>query len=58
MLTRLFPRDPNDERVLEAAIHGRAPALITHNMRDFGDVESQFGVAVLPPADALRRFRT
>jgi putative PIN family toxin of toxin-antitoxin system len=51
-------RDPSDEMVLEAAINGRASALITHNVRDFGDAGSEFGVPVLRPADALRRFRT
>jgi predicted nucleic acid-binding protein len=51
-------RDPSDEMVLEAAINGRASALITHNVRDFGDAASGFGVQVLRPADALRRFRT
>src|SRR5436190_11789208 len=28
-------RDPADELVLEAAVNGRADALITHNTRDF-----------------------
>jgi len=51
-------RDPSDEMVLEAAINGRASALITHNVRDFGDAASDFGVPVLRPADASRRLRT
>jgi putative PIN family toxin of toxin-antitoxin system len=50
-------RDPGDEMVLEAAINGRASALITHNVRDFGDAEANFGVPVLRPGDALRRFK-
>jgi predicted nucleic acid-binding protein len=28
--------DPNDEMVLEAAINGRADALVTYNVADFG----------------------
>src|SRR5688500_2496577 len=29
-------RDPNDEMVLEAAVNGRADALVTFNVRDYG----------------------
>lgn len=50
-------RDPGDEMVLEAAVNGRADALVTFNMRDFGAVPAQFGVQVLLPRDAIRRIR-
>jgi predicted nucleic acid-binding protein len=50
-------RDPSDEFVLEAAINGRADALITFNLRDFGSVPSQFGIEVLTPSDAFRRIK-
>ncbi|KAF0225988.1 MAG: hypothetical protein FD176_143 [Rhodospirillaceae bacterium] len=50
-------RDPEDEMVLEAAVNGRADAIITFNARDFGTVPSTFGVSVLSPAEALRRTR-
>ncbi len=40
-------RDPADEMVLEAAINGRADALVTFNWRDFGAEPMRFGVAVL-----------
>ena len=36
-------RDPNDEMVLEAAVNGRAEALVTFNVRDYGTAASQFG---------------
>ena len=49
--------DPNDELVLEAAINGRATALITHNVRDFPEVGTSFGIEVLRPAAALMRTR-
>jgi putative PIN family toxin of toxin-antitoxin system len=49
-------RDPNDEMVLEAAVNGRADVLVTFNLRHFGSVPAQFGVAVLLPKDALRRI--
>ncbi len=50
-------RDPGDEMVLEAAVNGRADALVTFNTRDFGIVPSQFGVEVLLPREAIRRIK-
>lgn len=49
-------RDPGDEMVLETAINGRADMLVTFNIRDFRDVPSRFGVALLLPRDAIRRI--
>jgi putative PIN family toxin of toxin-antitoxin system len=49
--------DPGDEMVLEAAVNGRADALITFNARDFGNVPSEFGVEILVPREALARIR-
>ena len=49
-------RDPDDEMVLEAAVNGRADAIVTFNARDFGDVPSKFGVMLLKPAVALKRL--
>ena len=51
-------RDPSDELVLEAAVNGRAAAIVTFNEKDFGAVPMQFGVAVLSPVEALRRIKT
>jgi putative PIN family toxin of toxin-antitoxin system len=50
-------RDPNDEMVLEAAINGRADAIVTYNVTDFAEVAKRFGIAVLTPAEFLRRTR-
>lgn len=50
-------RDPNDEMVLEAAVNGRADALVTFNVRDYGTAPSEFGVEVLLPREALMRIR-
>ncbi len=47
--------DPDDEMVLEAAINCRAD-IVTHNARDFGAVPARFGLALLSPAEALRRI--
>jgi putative PIN family toxin of toxin-antitoxin system len=49
--------DPGDEMVLETAINARA-AVVTHNLRDFGDVPARFGLELLTPAEALMRITT
>jgi putative PIN family toxin of toxin-antitoxin system len=49
--------DPDDEMVLEVAINGRANAIVTFNLRDYGTVPERFGISVLRPAEALRRIR-
>jgi predicted nucleic acid-binding protein len=51
-------RDPGDELVLEAAVNGQAAAIVTFNRRDFGAAPARFGIAVLTPAEAIRRLRT
>jgi predicted nucleic acid-binding protein len=51
-------RDPADEFVLQAAVNGRAAAIVTFNRRDFGAVPARFRIDVLTPAEAIRRIRT
>jgi predicted nucleic acid-binding protein len=50
-------RDPNDEMVLEAAVNGRADALVTFNVRDYGSVPARFGVDLLVPREAIARIK-
>lgn len=50
--------DPKDEMVLEAAINGRADALVTHNIRDFEAAANRFNVRVATPARFLEGIRT
>ena len=50
-------RDPNDEMVLEAAVNGRADALVTFNVRDYGTAPTQFGVKLLLPREAIARIK-
>lgn len=50
-------RDPNDEMVLETAVNGRADALVTFNLGDYGDAPGRFGVDLLLPRIAIERIR-
>jgi predicted nucleic acid-binding protein len=50
-------RDPADELVLEAAVNGRAAAIVTFNLRDFSSVPAAFGLELLQPADVMRRLK-
>lgn len=49
-------RDPGDELVLEAAVNGRAEAIITFNGRDFVGSQFGFGIGALRPGEALKRM--
>lgn len=51
-------RDPADELVLEAAVNGRADALVTHNVSDFREAAPRFGLRVLTPAELLKEVES
>ena len=53
-LWRPAVRDPDDDMVLEAALNGRADAIVTFNVRDFRAVAGDFGVKVLAPGEAWK----
>jgi putative PIN family toxin of toxin-antitoxin system len=55
-LWRPMLRDPDDEMVLEAAVHGRADRLLTFNLRDFAGSE-RLGVRVERPGPAWRAWK-
>ena len=50
-------RDPSDEMVLEAAINGRADALVTYNIKHFAVPGERFGIPILRPVDVLGKVR-
>lgn len=50
-------RDPADDMVLEAAENAMADAIVSFNIKDFGDAPERFGIEVLLPRDALARIR-
>ena len=51
-------RDAGDEMVLEAAVNGRADALVTYNIRDFSPAAGRFGLRVLLPGELLTEVRS
>ena len=48
-------RDADDEMVLEAALNGRADAIVTHNVRDFRTIHD-LGLEIATPGDIVRRL--
>ena len=56
-LWRPMLRDPNDEMVLEVAVNGRADAIVTFNLRDYGAVPKTFNIEVIKPSTAIRRVK-
>jgi len=55
-LWRTQLRDPGDDMVLEAAINGRADAIVTFNIRDFGAIPQRFNIRLLRPKEAFDRL--
>ncbi len=49
-------RDASGEMILEAAVNGGADAIVTFNLRDFGDAPSRFGIEAIKPQEALIRI--
>jgi predicted nucleic acid-binding protein len=49
--------DPTDELVLEAAVNGRADALVTYNVRHFAQAAARFGVRLARPVEVLEEMR-
>lgn len=49
--------DPADELVLEAAVNGRAQAIVTQNVRHFRRATQELGVRVMTPAQLLERMK-
>jgi putative PIN family toxin of toxin-antitoxin system len=55
-LWRPFLRDPGDEMVLEVAVGAGAEVIVTHNLRDFSEVEAKFAIRVLTPGSLLQEL--
>lgn len=50
-------RDANDEIVLDAALNGRAQAIVTFNQSDFLPAARSFGIDVISPIELLRSYK-
>lgn len=53
-LWRPFLKDPDDDLVLELAVEAGCDTIVTHNVRDFDEIEKAFGVLAAPPRDFLK----
>jgi len=49
-------RDPADELVLEAAVNGRADALLSFNLRHFRTAAARFDLRVITPGEFFQAF--
>ena len=49
--------DAGDEMVLEAAVNGRADAIVTFNLRHLERTAGRFGIAAVTPHGFLERFK-
>jgi predicted nucleic acid-binding protein len=45
--------DPDDEMILELAVHARADYIVTHNIKDFKKIKG-FRVKAITPREFLR----
>jgi putative PIN family toxin of toxin-antitoxin system len=50
-------RDADDEMVLEAAVNGRAEAIVTFNRKDFEPANRLFGMRILSPSACLGELK-
>ncbi|MBO9499368.1 MAG: putative toxin-antitoxin system toxin component, PIN family [Novosphingobium sp.] len=50
-------RDPDDEMILETAINAHADAIVTFNVRDFGNAPAKFAFECWSPLQALEKLR-
>jgi predicted nucleic acid-binding protein len=49
--------DAGDELVFDAAVNGRADALVTYNVRHFANAAARFGLRIARPVEVLEEVR-
>jgi len=55
-LWRPFLKDQKDDHVLEVAVASKTKTIVTHNLKDFKEVE-KFGIKAIPPGKFLEVIR-
>ena len=55
-LWRPMLRDVDDDMVLEAAVNGKADAIVTFNRRDFEPTSGRFGIRILSPGATIEEL--
>jgi len=55
-LWRPYLKDPKDDHVLEVAVASQAKTIVTHNLKDFKEVD-KFGIKVITPKGFLKEIR-
>ena len=53
---RPFLKDINDDMVLEVAFNSKADYIVTHNIKDFKDVEENFNIKIITPKEFLLKM--
>ena len=53
-LWRPFLKDNGDDKILEAAFNSSAKYIVTHNVKDFTNVEQYFNIKIMTPAQYLK----
>ena len=56
-LWRPWLNDPKDDMVLESAVASQSRFIVTHNLRDFKDIEKHFGIIPVTPGKFLNMIR-
>jgi len=55
-LWRPYLRDSKDDHVLEVAVASQAQTIVTHNIKDFKEID-KFGIKAITPNELLEEIR-
>ncbi|MGA3085450.1 MAG: putative toxin-antitoxin system toxin component, PIN family [Thermodesulfobacteriota bacterium] len=55
-LWRPFLKDPNDDHILELAVASQTEIIVTHNIKDFKEIE-KFGIRSITPKQLLKEIK-